>query len=207
MALTTRANGQQITIGSVNDFKDALTGVMTDQAYALNYRPGGAGAVPTLLLKQNGNAPLLKGLKSDDTTQAFLVDQNGALTIASDGIGATWTALPGAVPGSTTTYLQAKVSGNATGRVSLGIRSDGSGNIRLGNSGISYVAEVYTDGTGLVSSVEVRAPSYKGSTGGPAKIAVYDNGTGTLRTITLYEGTTDPATYATPVEGDWWLKG
>lgn len=38
-------------------------------------------------------------------------------------------------------------------------------------------------------------------------LTVYDNGTATTRNVSWYEGITDPSTYLTPNEGDFWAEG
>lgn len=88
MPLTTQVNGtlnggqpNQARASWWNDYKDALTGVMTDQAITLNYRPGSNTGLGTLLLKTDGTNALLKAFKSDNTTNAALLDANGNLTL------------------------------------------------------------------------------------------------------------------------------
>lgn len=86
MALTLKADGLNpenlFTSSWVNDFTNLLTGAMNDQNVILNYRAGSGNGKPTLGLRGDGNNPLLKGYKPDDTTQAFMVDSNGNLTLA-----------------------------------------------------------------------------------------------------------------------------
>lgn len=84
MALTTRVDGatpsSKISAVWFNDFKNLFTGVMTDQPITFYYAPGASGSTPTLLLKTNGAAPLLRGLKPDGVTEAFKIDTNGVMT-------------------------------------------------------------------------------------------------------------------------------
>lgn len=88
MALSVRADGleeeNKVVAAWWNDYYDLLTGAMHDQAVILNYRPG-SGTNPTLLLKGDGSGPLLRGLKTDDTTDAFKFDSSGNMTIAGLG--------------------------------------------------------------------------------------------------------------------------
>lgn len=151
MALTTKTDGlgtaNKFTHDWVDDYHDVLTGVMNDQPITLNYRPG-SGTTPTLTLKGDGSGPLLKGFKTDNTTQAFAFGSGGDLTLVSSV-----KVNPASVPGSTTSYMLAQVGADSTGRASLGIRSDGSGNLRFGKTGTAYATELYTDGTILKSSV------------------------------------------------------
>lgn len=39
------------------------------------------------------------------------------------------------------------------------------------------------------------------------QVQMYDGGLGTVRTVNMYEGPTDPQTYITPNEGDFWFDG
>lgn len=148
MALSLKSDGlgaaNKFTHDWVDDFTNLLTGVMHDQDVTLDYRPGSANGKNTLTLKGDGNNPLLKGMKADGTTQAFLLDSGGALTVAS-----TVKSNPASVPGATTSYVIITTGGDGNGRTSLGVRSDGAGNIRFGNNGSSYATELYTDGSKL----------------------------------------------------------
>lgn len=83
MALVTRSTGNIIQATDVDQFLNALTGVMTDQPYTLSYSPGGAGAIPTLKLVSNGNADLLQGYQG--VTKEFYVDKTGAIFQGSNG--------------------------------------------------------------------------------------------------------------------------
>lgn len=64
-----------------NDFLNLLTGVMTDQSVKIKYTPG-SGTTPALTLQSDSGRPLLKGL-TPAGAQAFLMDENGNLTVAS----------------------------------------------------------------------------------------------------------------------------
>lgn len=118
MALTTQQNGT--TVGGLsnqaraswwNDYKDVLTGVMTDQNIVLNYRPGVTNSKQTLVLQGDGFNALFKAYKSDNITQAALLDSNGNLTIS----GAF--TIAGAMSGITTLGT----SGNVTVGGTLGV--------------------------------------------------------------------------------------
>lgn len=230
MGLTTLTNGALAGVGDVNQYKNLLTGVMTDQPVTLNYRPG-SGTTPTLSLKTDGR-PLIKGYKSDDTTQAFQVDQNGNLTIAG---GAT---IAGALAGVTTLAASGAVTLSSTLAVTTSITrggntvwdagNDGSGSgldadkvdnhhasdfallsgatFTGGINGTSGAFSGALSGTSGTFSSQVRATSFQGPSGVAATFAAYDNALGTVRLIRIFIGTTDPSTYTTVNEGDIWIK-
>ena len=235
MALTTRGDGTGgiYLVGAAwwNDYKDLLTGVMTDQPVEFNYRPG-SGTTPTMLLDGDGNGPLIKGLKTDHTTQAFKIDSSGNLTLAGT------LTIVGALSGVTTLAASGAVTLSSTLAVTTSITrggntvwdagNDGSGSgldadkvdgshasafaLLTGatfSGGISGTTAAFSGAvsgsTGTFSSVVI-ASSFKGPSSGPALMAVYDNGTGTVRTVRIFIGTTDPSTYTTVNEGDIWIK-
>ena len=95
MALSLKTDGlgtiNKFTHDWVDDYFNLLTGVMTDQDVVLNYRPGSSTGKNTLTLKGDGSNPLLKGMKSDNSTPAFTFDSTGNLTLAGVATSATFT--------------------------------------------------------------------------------------------------------------------
>lgn len=79
-------NGNTIVPGVYNDFLNLLTGVMTDQPVTLKYQPS-SGTTAALTLYSKASHPLIKGFKPDGTTQAFVIDENGNLTVTSISTG------------------------------------------------------------------------------------------------------------------------
>ena len=231
MALRTISNGALAGVADVNDYKNLLTGVMTDQPVEFNYRPG-AGTTPTLLLDGDGHGPLIKGLKTDHTTQAFQIDASGNLTIAG---GAT---IAGALAGVTTLAASGAVTLSSTLAVTTSITRGGNTVWDAGNDGsgsgldadkvdgfeaaalAKLAGATFTGGisgttaafsgavsgsTGTFSSI-VKGSSFQGPAGVAATFAAYDNALGTVRLIRIFIGTTDPSTYTTVNEGDIWIK-
>ncbi len=68
-----------------------------------------------------------------------------------------------------------------------------------GSNKMSFGARVY-DGAATHDVVVV-------NNDGSQTLACFDNAVGTIRSIHLFLGTTDPATYASVGEGDVWIKG
>lgn len=116
MALTTRGDGTgaafQINSNWFNDFLKALTGVMTDQAYKFNYRPG-SGTTPVLTLDGDGSGFLLRGLKTDHATTAFAFDSAGNLSISGNLTGVVGLTMSGALSGGTTGAFSSTVRASA----------------------------------------------------------------------------------------------
>ncbi len=88
MALVTRSTGNTIQASDVDQYLNALTGVMTDQAFLLAYSPGSSTSTPVLELKSNGNGPALQVFNG--ATQKLQIDQNGNISgVAGSGIPTT----------------------------------------------------------------------------------------------------------------------
>ncbi len=62
-----------------NQFLQALTGVMTDQAFTLAYQPSASGSTPIITIIGNGNAPYVQMMDTSSVSK-FLVDSNGNIT-------------------------------------------------------------------------------------------------------------------------------
>jgi hypothetical protein len=220
MALSLLTSGALAGIADVNQYYNLLTGVTTDQATVLNYRPG-SGTTPTLKLDGDGHGPLIKGLKTDHSTTAFSIDSNGNLTLAG-GLtvvgalsGVTTLAASGAVTLSSTLAVTTSITRG--GNTVWDAGNDGSGSgldaDKLDGSHASAFATLsgatFTGGitgtTGTFSGV-MKASTYEGPSGVAASFMVYDNAVGTLRAIRIFIGTTDPSTYTTVNEGDIWIK-
>src|SRR5678809_1591015 len=128
MALSTLVNGALAGIGDVNQYKNLLTGVMTDQGVTLNYRPG-SGPTPTLKLDGDGFGPLIKGYKTDHTTQAFQIDSSGNLVLAGE------LTIAGALSGVTTLAASGAVTLSSTLAVTTSITRGGNTVWDAGNDG------------------------------------------------------------------------
>ena len=126
MALTVRGDGTgtafQVNSTWWNDYHDLLTGSMHDQPVTLNYRPG-SGTTPTLLIKGDGSGKLIRGLKTDDTTEAFSIDSNGNAvflgTVSAGGATAWTSANDGTGSGLDADKLDGLNSGNASGNIPI----------------------------------------------------------------------------------------
>jgi hypothetical protein len=151
MGLTTRGDGTgapyQVSSSWWNEYKDALTGVMTSQAFTLNYRPG-SGTTPTLTLDGDGFGSLIKGLKTDHSTTAFSIDSSGNLTLAGSGSVASGLSFTGgrSDPANDTTVRIIRSTTASTLDVVMGT----SGFRFVANSGSAYTAVLTVDAAGVI---------------------------------------------------------
>lgn len=231
MTLSVLTSGALAGVGDVNQYYDLLTGVTTDQPVELNYRPG-SGTTPTLLLDGDGHGPLIKGYKTDHSTSAFSLDSSGNLTIAGALAivgaltGVTTLAASGAVTLSSTLAVTTSITRGGNTVWDAGNDGSGSGldadkvdgshasafallsgaTFTGGISGTTGTFSGALSGTSGTFSSQVRATSFQGPSGVAASFMVYDNALGTLRTVRIFIGTTDPSTYTTVNEGDIWIK-
>jgi hypothetical protein len=206
MALTTRGDGTgaPFLVGRAwwNDYKDLLTGVMNDQAVALNFRPG-SGSTPTLILKGDGFGVLLKGYKTDNTTNAFNIDSNGnqvnagGLTIAGSISGVTTLGMSGALSGATTGGFSGAVS---AGSLVLSGGISGATSVAMGGALTGATTGAFSSNVTITGTLQVTGnlQDASGTHNYPIMVAT----TGTVGRQ-IYVGTSTPSS---PNEGDIWVK-
>jgi hypothetical protein len=144
MALSVLVDGDLAGIGDVNQYYNLLTGVTTDQPVELNYRPG-SGTTPTLLLDGDGHGPLIKGLKTDHSTQAFKIDASGNLTLAGT------LTMVGALTGVTSLTMSGALAGPTTGNFSSYVRAT----TFRGPSGVGASIGVHDSALGTVRDARI----------------------------------------------------
>ena len=236
MPLNTRTSGQQIVPAFFNDIKDVLVGNITDQliTYIGNMQVrarSAAAAAPTAVVVSGGSVDI-----GAHTYYVTFVDSTSGETLAVNGVVATTastnkqvnlSSIPTGPAGTVSRRIyRTKVGGSgpffvatiadnttttfsdtvADSTLSVAAPSHPSfGDFKVTDSGGNTKIHLFTDGaadfSGNVSSTGFYTTGFL-----PAKIAVYDGGLGTLRTVQVFEGATDPSTYLTPNEGDLWIS-
>lgn len=234
MPLVSVSAGQAGVPSQINQFINLLTGLLADQGvlllsrFFLKSRGWGPGA-PTLTVGAGGSVDI-----GSHTYYITLADADGGETLVGTGAAAATTtgnqtvnitAVPTGPTGTTARKIyRSKVGGtqgfllttlndntttsytDITADASLGagtppVHPSFGGSLTIQDANGNTNAQIFSDGA-ITSTVGLAGLGWA-----PGKIAVFDNGGGTLRFIQLFEGATDPTTYATVNEGDWWLKG